>query len=96
MSESSSYLSIEPSAGETYNHPGEWAVYRYDEHPPYSVLAGRQRRRYVGGEFTSEGAAKAKYPDAVTGGQYEPELFRIPVCDPLGDDPESGETWADD
>lgn len=37
-------LRIEPARGATYNHDGEFAVYRYDEYPPSSVLAGRERR----------------------------------------------------
>ena len=75
---SDSYLSIEPSVGETYSHPGEWTVYRYSTWPEDSVLAGRQRRRYVEGEFTSPEAARAKYPAAEQGGHFEPSLHGEP------------------
>ena len=58
------YLTIEPSRGETYNHPGEFTVYGPGTYERGSVLEGRPMRVYVEGGFTSVETAKAKYPEA--------------------------------
>lgn len=51
-----------PASGATYNEP-KYGVYKYDEWPDSSVLAGQQRRQYLGTYETLE-EAQAAYPTA--------------------------------
>ncbi len=89
-------LYIEPSAGATYDHPGEFAVYSYGVYEESSVLAGSEKRSYVAGGFTSKAEAKAAYPDAtVSGSQYREVV--IPHTAPDWFDPSAaGEVWAEE
>jgi hypothetical protein len=89
------YLSVEPARGETYEHPG-FAVYRYDEYPPDSVLAGQERRSFVEGDFETEADALAKYPKAETGGAYV-QRPSLAADAPAWFDPSvAGESWDGD
>lgn len=60
-----------PSKGATYCHL-EYGVYKYDRYPSHSVLAGQQRRTFLG-SFNSLEDAKKVYPDASSAGcGYQP------------------------
>jgi hypothetical protein len=90
-------LYIEPSAGATYDHPGEFAVYSYGTYPESSVLAGREKRSFVAGGFTSEAEAKAAYPDATVAGASLYREITVPHTAPDWFDPASaGEVWDED
>jgi len=52
-----------PSVGQTYVHM-EYGVYKYDEYPSYSVLAGEERRSFLG-SYPTLAEAQAAHPDAV-------------------------------
>ena len=52
-----------PSAGATYRHD-EYGVYEYGEYPEDSVLAGQERRMFLGA-FETLAAAQAAHPGAV-------------------------------
>jgi hypothetical protein len=88
-----SYLVIEPSHGETYDHPGEVTVYKYDTYPRGSVLEGRERRSYVDSFPTVDEARKA-YPkaDVSESTGYQP-LVLPEVPPPWFDEANAGETW---
>lgn len=80
-----------PSCGESYHRP-EFGVYRYDEFPRYSVLAGQRRRQYLG-TYATEAEARAAHPEAIKGvhdcGWAPVSLNHLPGDDdpdPLGDD----------
>lgn len=69
-----------PSIGATYRRE-EFGVYEYSEYGPTSVLAGQQKRVWLGGYSTLE-EAKAAYPKA-SGPQYAsgyapPSLEHLP------------------
>lgn len=51
-----------PSKGQTYARP-EFGVYAYDAYPRGSVLAGRERRAFLG-SFRTLAEAKTAYPTA--------------------------------
>ena len=51
------YFTIEMGRGATYNS-NKPTVYKYDEYPDYSVLAGQVRRSYLGSFDTVEEAKK--------------------------------------
>ncbi len=75
-----------PSRGATYCDQ-RFGVYRYDEYPRGSVLAGQMRRSFLDSFETLE-EAKAAYPGAdVAGcGYAPPDLSHLPDgpdCDPL-------------
>jgi hypothetical protein len=89
-------LYIEPSAGATYNHPGEFAVYSYGTYPESSVLAGQEKRSFVAGGFTSEDEAKAAYPDATVSGSRYREVFILHTAPSWFDPADAGETWDED
>jgi hypothetical protein len=90
-------LRIEPSAGATYRHDGEFAVYEYGTYPESSVLAGQERRSYVDGGFASAAEAKAAYPDAVIEDGSGHREITIPRTPPPWFDPaNAGETWDDE
>jgi len=73
-----------PSAGATYSHQ-EWGVYKYDVWPRSSVLAGQQRRQYIG-SYTSLHEAQAAFPTARQAGcGYQPPY--------LGHLPEEEDSW---
>jgi hypothetical protein len=96
MSTQDQDLYIEPSAGATYSHDGEFAVYAYGTYPDSSVLAGQERRSYVDGGFTSEAEAKAAYPDAIIAGGSGYREIPVPHTPPPWFDPaNAGETWDD-
>lgn len=89
------YLQVERQQGETYSHPG-FAIYRYDEFPESSVLAGQVRRTFMAGGFETEAAALAAYPGAEIGGSYIAPPA-IPDAAPDWLDPEAaGESWNGD
>jgi hypothetical protein len=52
-----------PASGATYTHDA-FAVYEYSTYPRHSVLAGQQRRCFLG-EFHTLADAVAAYPSAV-------------------------------
>lgn len=85
-----------PSAGATYSHD-EYGVYRYDEYPDGSVLAGRQRRTFLD-SFDTLAEARAAHPGAAWHGAMSGYVDQpIPASPPEWFDPEAaGETWADD
>jgi hypothetical protein len=68
-----------PSLGKTYCRQ-EYGVYEYDTFPESSVLAGHQRRRFVGSYPTLEQAQRS-HPDAlpVDGSLYQDiDLSHLP------------------
>ena len=70
-----------PSRGTTYFRE-EFGVYEYTKYPASSVLAGQDRRCFLGRYDTLEEAKKA-HPEA----EYvEGSLFTPPVLDHLPDD----------
>jgi hypothetical protein len=82
-----------PSVGETYNN-NEAGVYKYDEYPRHSVLAGQTRRSLID-TFPTVEEAKANYPkaDVMDGSAYAPAY--IPQDPPEWFDPSvAGESWA--
>ena len=80
-----------PSRGETYCEDG-YGVYAYGEYEPWSVLAGRERRRFLG-FYPSEAEARSDHPDAIPGlngcGFQQMDLS----CLPGEDDPETDEEY---
>lgn len=54
-----------PSAGATYYNE-QYGVYSYDRYPRSSVLAGQERRTYLG-EYDTEEEARKNHPKAVKG-----------------------------
>jgi hypothetical protein len=87
-----SYTAIEyPSSGATYSR-NEYGVYRYDEYPESSVLAGQERRSFLD-SFPTLAEAKKAYPDAEESGCGYQQL-EIPHTPPEWFDPaNAGETW---
>ena len=71
-----------PSRGATYSSD-EYGVYRYDTYPRSSVLAGQQRRQFLGTFETLE-QAQAEYPSAELSGCG----FQRPFLDHLSDEEE--------
>lgn len=94
MKNDAAELCIEPCAGETYLWDGEtYAVYRYDEYPESSVLAGQPRRTFVD-QSTDLEQLKRDHPNATVteASGYVP--VNIPDSPPPWFDPENaGETW---
>lgn len=85
-----------PSQGSTYSEQ-EYGVYGYGEYPESSVLAGQERRVYLGAWPTLE-AAQAAHPEASwtgPGSQFqEVSLDHLPGdddSDPLGDNRDAWE-----
>ena len=79
-----------PSAGATYSRP-EYGVYRYDEFPRGSVLAGQERRTFLR-SFKTLAEARAAYPDAIDAGCG----YREPYLNHLPDDDGEAELAAQD
>jgi hypothetical protein len=81
-----------PSRGATYCNP-EYGVYRYSEYPRSSVLAGQERREFLGSYDTLE-EARAAHPNSdphvhTESGYRAPHLAHLPGeddADPHGDD----------
>lgn len=69
-----------PSVGATF-HRDEYGVYRYDEYPSSSVLAGQERRSWLDSFKTLEQAREA-YPDA----EYSGPRYRPPSLSHLRDE----------
>lgn len=69
-----------PSRGQTYCRT-EYGVYEYDTYPEWSVLAGQERRRFIGAYPTREQAQRS-HPDAEwtgSGSHYAPpDLSHLP------------------
>lgn len=83
-----------PSAGATYSRD-EYGVYKYDEYPESSVLAGQERRTFLD-SFSTLAEAKAAYPDATESANGYREIV-IPETPPEWFDPaNAGETWESD
>jgi hypothetical protein len=97
MSERKRDLRIEPSAGETYRHEGEFSVYSYGVYPRGSVLEGQEKRTCVQPGFTSEAEAKLAYPEATIEGGSGYRTIVIPHTPPSWFDPAAaGEAWDDE
>ena len=71
-----------PSKGATYNRDA-YGVYRYDTYPKSSVLAGQQRRQFLGTYETLE-EARAEYPNAELCGCG----YQVPYVNHLSDGPD--------
>jgi hypothetical protein len=81
-----------PSCGATYSDD-VYGVYRYDEWPADSVLAGQSRRTFVESFDTLE-EAQAAHPDAVWSEGSEYHAVRLPELAPKWFDPlDAGEEW---
>lgn len=67
-----------PSRGATYNRQ-EYGVYEYSTYPRGSVLAGQERRSFLG-SYATLAEAQAAYPDADESGVgfLEPYLNHLP------------------
>jgi len=67
-----------PMAGTTYRKDA-WGAYEYDEYPEWSVLAGQQRRSFLG-EFSTLKEALEAFPEArvCRSGYAEPDLSGLP------------------
>lgn len=92
---SDEYKQIEyPAAGSTYCHE-EYGVYQYGTHPEWSVLAGQEKRTFLGSYEKLEDAQR-EHPDAEWDGE-EGSSFRephIPADPPAWFDPSAaGESW---
>lgn len=72
-----------PSYGTTYFRE-EFGVYQYSTYPKGSVLAGQQRRSWLGG-YDTLAEAQADYPDAEF---VEGSCFTPPALDHLRDGPD--------
>jgi hypothetical protein len=86
-----------PASGATYSRD-EFGVYRYDEYPESSVLAGQERRTFLD-SFPTLDEARAAFPDAEWPGE-EGTGYRkitIPKEPPAWfDSANAGETWSED
>lgn len=84
-----------PCIGATYAHE-DYGVYRYDEFPRYSVLAGQQRRTFLA-SFSTLSEAQHAYPQAEWSGDGTGyREITIPREAPEWFDPaNAGETWDD-
>lgn len=85
-----------PTAGATYNHD-EYGVYEYGVYEPWSVLAGQEKRSFLGSYPTLE-EAQQNYPDAVWSGEGSGyREIHISESPPEWFDPEiAGERWEED
>jgi hypothetical protein len=84
-----------PSSGATYSHD-EYGVYRYDTYPDSSVLAGQERRSFLG-SFPTLAEAQAEFPDAEWADGSGYRQINIPDTPPDWFDPaNAGEQWSED
>jgi hypothetical protein len=83
-----------PSAGATYNRP-EYGVYAYGVYERSSVLAGQEKRSFLGSFATLE-EARAAFPGADESGCGYREIV-MPLAPPSWFDPQAaGEVWSEE
>lgn len=77
------YVTIEPTCGATYNRPGEYAIYGYGTYEDWSVLAGQEKRSFIGGGYTTVDEAREGVTAAITEGRI-PKGTAVDVSESTG------------